>query len=371
MSELDILEETLGLRMSWNVWPRTNAAKCVVPFAVFYTPTKVIPNLKIVHHTGVPCKYCGAFLNPFVPDLTSVDWLCPFCGARNLLYGQDEACTMNNSQRCNALPCHVVEYVLPKPKVSLSQTFIFVIDICTTEDELTSCKELIVQMLQFMPKNGRVGLITFGTHVYVHELGCMHCEKIHVLKGTREKTVAEVRDRLNLGMGTGRPWEKQVANISRMIVHYNTDSNFMNRVENLSTDRYRVQLGRRPLRCTGTAVHAATVLASSLVPGQNVSTKIVLFVSGAATIGPGKIVSSELSDAIRCHRELSHNDVPYFGKAVKFYTQLSEDLNSADVTLNCFVCSPEQAGLAELKTAVERSGGITLLCDSFRNIAFK
>jgi protein transport protein SEC23 len=43
------LEEVDAVRMVWNVWPhsRLEAAKCVIPFAVTYTPAKQTANLQV------------------------------------------------------------------------------------------------------------------------------------------------------------------------------------------------------------------------------------------------------------------------------------------------------------------------------------
>ena len=43
------LEEIDAVRMVWNVWPysRLEAAKCVIPFGVMYTPAKQTANLQV------------------------------------------------------------------------------------------------------------------------------------------------------------------------------------------------------------------------------------------------------------------------------------------------------------------------------------
>ena len=43
------LEEVDAVRMVWNVWPysRLEAAKCVIPFSVMYTPAKQTSNLQV------------------------------------------------------------------------------------------------------------------------------------------------------------------------------------------------------------------------------------------------------------------------------------------------------------------------------------
>lgn len=49
MSEFAELEEQDAVRMVWNVWPysRLEAAKCVIPFGVIYTPAKQTSQLQV------------------------------------------------------------------------------------------------------------------------------------------------------------------------------------------------------------------------------------------------------------------------------------------------------------------------------------
>jgi hypothetical protein len=50
------LEETDGIRLSWNVWPnsRIEATKAVIPFGALYTPLKPLPNM-VVSDDLHPC----------------------------------------------------------------------------------------------------------------------------------------------------------------------------------------------------------------------------------------------------------------------------------------------------------------------------
>jgi hypothetical protein len=48
------LEEVDAVRMVWNVWPhsRLEAAKCVIPFGVIYTPAKQTSQLQVRRTLG-------------------------------------------------------------------------------------------------------------------------------------------------------------------------------------------------------------------------------------------------------------------------------------------------------------------------------
>jgi len=42
-----------------------------------------------------------------------------------------------------------------------------------------------MQALSLLPEKSLVGLITFGTHVHVHELGFADCPKSYVFRGSK------------------------------------------------------------------------------------------------------------------------------------------------------------------------------------------
>jgi hypothetical protein len=48
------------------------------------------------------------------------------------------------------------------------------------------------------PPPAQVGLVTFGTHVHVHELGFAECPKAYVFRGTKEYGPQQVQDQLGL-----------------------------------------------------------------------------------------------------------------------------------------------------------------------------
>jgi hypothetical protein len=47
----------------------------------------------------------------------------------------------------------------------MSPVFLFVVDICLSEEESQALKDSLLQILELIPQNSLVGLITFGTTV--------------------------------------------------------------------------------------------------------------------------------------------------------------------------------------------------------------
>ncbi|KAL6954204.1 Protein transport protein S23 G [Sarracenia purpurea var. burkii] len=125
----------------------------------------------------------------------------------------------------------------------------------------------------------------------------------------------------------------------------------------------------RPQRSTGAAISAAV----GLLEGCSINTgsRIMVFTSGPATIGPGMIVESDLGNAIRTHRDLSSGHAAHYKKSSKFYKNLSQRLVNASIVLDLFACSLDQVGAAELRASVENSGGLMMLGESFESEQFK
>lgn len=83
------------------------------------------------------------------------------------------------------------------------------------------------------------------------------------------------------------------------------------------------------------------------------------------------MVSKELSKEIRSHKDLDKDAAPFWRPAVKFYEELSKGMVAQAHTLDVFACALEQSGLAEMKPAVQATGGLVVQTDTFRNPVFK
>ncbi|KAK4379567.1 hypothetical protein RND71_001429 [Anisodus tanguticus] len=83
------------------------------------------------------------------------------------------------------------------------------------------------------------------------------------------------------------------------------------------------------------------------------------------------IVSKILSEPIRSHKDLDKDSAPLYHKAVKFYKGLSKQLVHQGHVLDIFACALEQVGLAEIKVASEKTGGLLVLAESFGHSVFK
>lgn len=130
-----------------------------------------------------------------------------------------------------------------------------------------------------------------------------------------------------------------------------------------------VVTGHRPQRATGAAISVAVALLEGC--RVNSGSRVMVFTSGPATVGPGIIVDSNLAYTIRTHRDIVNGQAPYFRKSCSFYKGLSQRLCDGSIVLDLFACSLDQVGSAELKVPVENSGGFMMLGESFESNQFK
>ena len=137
-----------------------------MPIAALYTPLKVRDDLPPVHYEPVTCKPpCRAILNPYCQvDVRGKLWICPFCLSRNALPPHYKDIS-NTNLPPELLPKYTtIEYTLSRP-AQVPPIFLYVVDTCLDEEDLTALKATLIQSLAVLPANALVGLITFGTMV--------------------------------------------------------------------------------------------------------------------------------------------------------------------------------------------------------------
>ena len=113
---------------------------------------------------------------------------------------------------------------------------------------------------------------------------------------------------------------------------------------------------------------AAGLLESSF-PRQGA--RIMMFIGGPATVGPGQIVGRAKSESIRSHTDLQKNNAPFHKNAVKFYQSVADRAVAACHVVDIFACSLDQVGLLEIKSCCEKTGGLIVLADTFGQSVFK
>ena len=195
-----------GVRMTWNVWPRTkvDASKSVIPLAVSFPPIRPHADSPTLPYAPLRCRTCSAVLNPFSRvDFSAKIWICRFCFQRNQFPHHYSSLSESN------LPAELYPqftsllYTLTPPGGAAPPppppVYVFVLDTCVIEEELGFAKSAMNRAIGLLPEHALVGFVSFGTQVHVHELGYEEMAKVYIFRGGKEVSKEEVLDQLGLG----------------------------------------------------------------------------------------------------------------------------------------------------------------------------
>ncbi|KAI0313283.1 hypothetical protein OF83DRAFT_1142114 [Amylostereum chailletii] len=373
------VEERDGIRLSWNVWPssRIEANRTVVPISALYTPLKQRDDLPPVLYEPVTCKPpCRGVLNPYCQiDIRGKLWICPFCLTRNAFPPHYKDIS-NTNLPAELLPKYTtIEYTLSRPSPT-PPVFLFIVDTCLDADDLKALREAIVVSLSLLPPYALVGLITFGTMAQVHELGYGECNKSYVFRGAKEYTPKQIQDMLGLTSQNraaprpGQPMPPQAFGSQRFFMPVaQCEFQLTGILESLTRDPWPVASDKRPLRCTGVALSVAVGILEANF--HNTGARMMLFAGGAATEGPGMVVSNELKEPIRSHHDIDRDSVKHYKRALKFYEALAKRASNNGHVIDLFAGCLDQVGLLEMRSLPNSTNGVIVLSDSFATSIFK
>ncbi|KAK3748819.1 hypothetical protein RRG08_065326 [Elysia crispata] len=380
-------EDRDGIRFSWNVWPssRLEATRMVVPLGAVFTPLKERPDLPPIPYDPVLCTRttCRAILNPFCQiDYRAKMWTCNFCYQRNPFPPQYAAISEQH-QPAEIIPqFSTLEYTITRATCH-PPIFLLVVDTCFPEDEdLQGLKESLQMSLSLLPPNALIGLITYGKMVQVHELGSEGVSKSYVFRGTKELNSKQIQEMLGIGRGApaqpqqqqrgGAPTNQQQLQLpsNRFLqpVH-KCDMNLTDLLGELQRDPWPVAQGKRPQRSVGAALSIAVGLLECTFP--NTGARIMLFMGGPCTQGPGMVVDDELKHPIRSHHDIEKDNCKYMKKAMKHYESLANRAASNGHIIDIYACALDQTGLHEMKFCPKYTGGHMVMGDSFNTSLFK
>lgn len=417
-----------GVQFTWNMWPhsRIDAQRLVVPLAAFFTPLKERPSDQQqqppLEYDPVLCSKanCKAVLNPLcIVDYRAKTWVCAFCSQRNTFPAHYAAIAENNMPPELYPQFTTIEYTLKKAS-TLPSIFVLVVDTCMSQDELKALKESIQTALSLMPADALVGLITYGRMVQLHELNIKGITRSFVFKGTKEVTQKQIKDIISMNVGGARPSSSggntgPISGISgggpggpglpmgaprpggppgayngagaapgapiqpnqQGPMPYNKflqpigecDESINELIDQIVVDRWPVPQGHRPLRATGAAMAVAVTLLETCFP--NTGARIMTFVGGACTHGPGMVVGEELKNPIRSWHIIKEDNAYFMKKATKFYDSLSHRAVKNGHVIDIYSCALDQTGLLEMKNTFNSTGGNVVMGDSFNSSLFK
>lgn len=377
-------EEMDGVRWSWMTWPssRLEATRCIVPFGCMYTPLKRLDPSRLpppLAYDPVRCKSCTSVLNAYCSvDFNANMWFCPFCYHRNA-FPPNYAGISEANLPAELLPNFTtVEYTLQRHPVS-PPVFLFVLDVCTSEDELQTAKDYIIRALSLLPKDSIVGLITFGQNVHVHVIAFTDCAKCYVLRGEKLYTSEQIKNLLSLTGATARggnangvpPGANPALVGAGRFLQPVSESEFMISaiLEDLGPDPWPVPADQRPKRAICTALSVAVGVLETTFAGSGA--RIELLLGGPGTVEPGHIVALELGDAVRSHSDIEKDNAPFHTSALKAFDDIAKRAVNAGHAIDVWSCSLDQVGSYEMKSCVDRTGGVFVVSESFDHPMFK
>ncbi|XP_063221948.1 protein transport protein Sec23A isoform X3 [Bacillus rossius redtenbacheri] len=394
-------EDRDGVRFTWNVWPssRLEATRLVVPLGCLYQPLKERPDLPPIQYDPVLCtrSTCRAILNPLCQvDYRAKLWVCNFCLQRNPFPPQYSAISEQH-QPAELIPMFsTIEYTITRAQ-GLPPVFLLVVDTCVDDEELGALKDSLQMSLSLLPPSALVGLVTYGKMVQVHELGCEGCSKCYVFRGTKDLSARQIQDMLGIGK-YGAPQQPQQqqqqqqqprgpggqlpspANRFLQPVH-KCDMSLTDLLGELQRDPWPVAQGKRSLRSTGVALSIAVGLLEvslGLVSSKdsasaypNTGARIMLFVGGPCSQGPGQVVNDDLREPIRSHHDIHKDNAKYMKKAIKHYEALAFRAATNGHAIDIYSCALDQTGLMEMKQCCNSTGGHMVMGDSFNSSLFK
>lgn len=373
-------EDRDGIRFTWNVWPssRIEATRLVVPLVSLYQPLKERPDLPPIQYEPVLCtrNTCRAVLNPMCQvDYRAKLWVCNFCFQRNPFPPQYSAISEQH-QPAELIPnFSTIEYTITRAQ-SMPPIFLLVVDTCLDEEELGALKDSLQTSLSLMPQNALVGLITFGRMVQIHELGTEGLYKCFVFKGTKDLTAKQIQEQLAIGrVNAPNTQQRQGAPAPQPPAHRflqpvkQCDMALTDLLSELGRDPWPLGVGKRPLRSSGVALSLAVGLLEVTYP--NTGGRIMLFLGGPCSQGPGQVVNDELKQPIRSHHDIHKDNAKYMKKAIKHYEALSLRAATNGHAIDIYSCALDQTGLMEMKQCCNSTGGHMVMGDSFNSSLFK
>lgn len=111
------------------------------------TAITAIDHAQVLPYEPVPCKQCGAVLNPYASvDYYGKMWICPFCYTRNHFPVHYHGISEQNVPAELYPQYTTIEYTMSRSVPLHPPVYLFVVDTCLAEDELQACKSAVTQV---------------------------------------------------------------------------------------------------------------------------------------------------------------------------------------------------------------------------------
>ncbi|ODV59012.1 vWA-like protein [Ascoidea rubescens DSM 1968] len=381
-------EDLDGVRFSWNTFPTNtfDASNLVLPIGSLYTPLFKKKDLNIIDNQNpIVCSNsnCQSILNKYTHfDHNSLSWICSICLSRNFLpknYFANSSADNNNinlNDFDQILTSSTIEYKLPnKTSKFPSNIYLFAIDLALNADqndleEFESLKSSILSSINYLSEDSIIGLITFGKNINIYQLSDLNIIKNFSFNGDKFYSKSQIQEKLGILPEDLRSHSKKYnigSNYFQKISTYNFV--FEKIINNLKLDVWPIKKNERKLRSTGNCLNIIKNLLISCFPQTNV--QILLFLSGPADYGLGKITTPNRKDTLRSNNDIINGNKNFHKESKTFYNNIAKEIAYQGYTLNLFIGSYDQIGLFEMSKLLNLTSGSCIFSDSFKTSIFK
>lgn len=130
--------------------------------------------------------------------------------------------------------------------------------------------------------------------------------------------------------------------------------NLTDLIQELQRDPFPVPQSKRYLRSTGVALSIAIGLLECTY--ANTGARVMLFVGGPCSQGPGQVLNDDLKQPIRSHHDIHKDNARYMKKAIKHYDSLAMRAATNGHCVDIYSCALDQTGLMEMKQCCNSTG---------------
>lgn len=389
LSPWEEMERDNGVRLTWSTWPnsRLEAKKHVIPLAAIYAPLKNRDvewfadeqNGMFVNYDCIRCQNqrCNAIMNwtsGNKVDYHQKYWTCTLCNTRNNIPPTEPHNMMTQHEPVAELheDSTTIEFISPADPTG-EPVFVFVVDTAIEHAELESAKDTIIEVLEMLPDEAIVSLVTYGQNVAVHELGFEAMTRTVVIGGNpskdKEPDTRKIKDLLGIRPGIDKSYVGQDSQIWQYCCQVAQVREQLTRtLDELPVDPWPQRAKERMGRATGMAAMVGVALLSAF---EGYNGRMILFSGGAANVGPGKVVNTDLSTQIRSAKDIELGKAEYNESATRFYDVLATQAASQGHVVDLFSCCLDQTGLLEQRSMAEKTGGRIVLSDTFTTAIFQ
>lgn len=187
--------------------------------------------------------------------------------------------------------------------------------------------------------------------------------KCYVFKGTKDLTAKQIQEQLSIGRvnaanpqqprGPGQHPQQPPAHRFLQPVRQ-CDMALTDLLGELGRDPWPLGVGKRPLRSSGVALSLAVGLLEVTYP--NTGARIMVFLGGPCSQGPGQVVNDELKQPIRSHHDIHKDNAKFMKKAIKHYEALALRSSANGHAIDIYSCALDQTGLLEMKQCCNSTG---------------